>query len=138
MREKDYNTRMKKTTPLLLLALACGLGGCFSLETGKLSDGSQQIVSRNYGWYLFDIVPLFCGNAAEDASCGTMFFRNDVQMDKIQSRVLKAAAKKGKTVDELAWTTYDTVMFTVPIFYISFPVPYIITYREKQLSGVMK
>jgi len=129
---------MKISSLIFALSLATALSGCFSLETGKLPSGGEQIVAKNYGWYLFDIVPIFCGNTAEDASCGTVFFRNDVLMDKLQTRVLQAAAKRGKSVDELAWTTYDTVMFTVPIFYISFPVPYVITFHEKQLSGVMK
>ena len=59
-------------------------------------------------------------------------------MDKLQHRVLAQAAKEGKTVDNLVWSNYDCVMFTVPIFYIQIPVPYIVTYRSKQLSGVMK
>ena len=38
----------------------------------------------------------------------------------------------------MTYHTNDQVLFTIPGSTISFPLPYFITYREIQLSGVLQ
>lgn len=65
------------------------LTGCFSIDSADVPQtGEEHVHVANYGWYLFNIVPLACGNAAEDPNLPSIFFRNDVTMDKVQQRFM--------------------------------------------------
>lgn len=125
----------------LLFGTLC-LTGCFSLDTG-VSDitREEQILVSNYGWKLFDFIPLFCGNTTEGAS-GKVFpfvvFRDDVTMDKLQGRLMSYAAKSQKQVDNLVYHDFSSVMLYLPLIGEVLPIPYVLTYRELQLSGVLK
>lgn len=125
----------------LLFGTLC-LTGCFSLDTG-VSDitREEQILVSNYGWKLFDCIPLFCGNATEGTS-GKVFpfvlFRDDVTMDKIQGRLMSYAARNQRQVDHLVYHDFSSVMLYLPMIGEVLPIPYVLTYRELQLSGVLK
>lgn len=127
---------------LLTLATFCVticLTGCFSLDTAVLQKtGEEHVVVSNYGWYLFGYIPLACGNAAHNPCLPWMLFRDDVTMEKIQSRYMRYAKDRAKTPHELNYYTNDTVMFTIPGLNFPLPIPYILTYKEVQLSGVLK
>ncbi len=121
------------------LCLAACLTGCFSIDRVRVpySEDDHQLVG-NYGWYLFHVFPLACGNASEDAIFPWVLFRNDVTMDKIQSRFMKAAADAGKPkASNLTYTTHEQVLFEPPGVNYPMPLPYFITYREIQLSGIL-
>lgn len=98
----------------------------------------NHVLVTNYGWYLFNIIPLACGNASENASFPFVFFRNDVQMDKLQRRLIREAERQDRKVENLVWNNYNSVLFSIPFVNLPAPVPYILTYREKQLSGELK
>ncbi len=109
------------------------LTGCFSVDTAKLGHGGgEHVVMSNYGWKLFNWIPLFCGNASEDASCGFVLFRNDVTAEKVQARFAKYA--NGRTIECPVYDFNDTVFFEL----FGFPIPYILTYSDISLSGTMK
>ena len=111
--------------------------GCFSLEYGKMSlNGEENLVVGNYGWYLFDLVPVVCGNANKNSNFPWAFFRDDVTMDKVQSRFMEEAKKKGKDISTLVYHSNDSVMLNLPNIVV--PIPYLLTYHELQLSGVLK
>ena len=119
--------------------LAVALAGCFSLETATLSkSGDENVLVTNYGWYLFNLIPLATGNATENAVAPTVMFRNDVTMDKVQGRVVKYARQKGKELRDMAYYNRSSVMFNIPGTNFPIPVPYVLTFREIQLSGVLK
>jgi hypothetical protein len=129
-----------KTTALLAMTCAtiC-LTGCFSLETATSQVSCEdQLVVRNYGWKLFYFIPLVCGNANENSFSPWVFFRNDVNMDKVQSRLFDFAAQKGKTPHKLVYHNYDTVMWEIPLVNVPLPVPYLLCYNEIQLSARLK
>ena len=42
-----------------------------------------------------------------------------------------------KDAKNLTYTSYDSVMFEIPGSNIPVPIPYLLTYREIQLSGVL-
>lgn len=113
--------------------------GCFSIETGCLkSSGDEQVLVSNYGWYLFHFIPFACGNANENAMMPWALFRNDVTMDKVQKRFFSYAdTREGVKAEELSYRTYESVLFEIPGSNIPIPLPYILSYKEIQLSGVL-
>jgi len=134
---------MQITARLFLLAVAIGLSGCFSIDhaVSPLS-GNEHVLVSNYGWQLFNCIPIVCGNATDprspEYSSPWAFFRDDVTMDKIQERLLKHAEERSKTPVELFYHNYDTVFISIPFTSVPIPIPYIVCYREIQLSGVLK
>ncbi len=123
---------------LAVIATAC-LTGCFSIHSAQVpGEVNEHLVVHNYGWYLFNCIPVGCGNAAPDAWAPFVIFRNDVRMDLIQEIYTNYAAKKGKTPTNLSYDVKEDVMFSVPILGYTVPIPYLLTYREVQLSGVLR
>ena len=127
---------------LMLMAALCAticLTGCFTLDTADIhTTGEEHICVGNSGWYLFNFIPLACGNASENPMMPWVFFRNDVTMDKIQHRFMSYANFYGKKPRDMCYYTQESVMFEIPGTDFPIPLPYILTYKEVQLSGVMK
>lgn len=124
---------------ILATSLLVSCVGCFTIDRAPLPEkSSDQIVVTNYGWYLFNAIPLACGNASPDRLTPWVFFRNDVTLDKIQRRFIGAADDSPDRLSDLAYKTHNEVMFEIPGLSIPLPIPYILTYREIQLSGVLK
>lgn len=137
------------------------LTGCFTIDKGHLArTGDDHILVSNYGWYLFHFIPIANGNANPNRWLPWVMFRDDVTMDKIQRRFMMyaddygrrvasenaAKTEHGKTIDriservkvrDLAYTTSESVLFNVPGLNFPLPLPYILTYQEIQLSGVL-
>ncbi len=106
------------------------IGGCTSLDWA-VSDvtGEEHVVVYNRGYYLFNAIPLFSK---------TGVFRDDVTPEKEQARLMEWAKKRNKSVYDLCYNNYNSVFFDIPILGFSIPIPYILTTKEVQLSGVMK
>ena len=115
----------------MLGATMC-LTGCFSLDSARLPSGDEHVVMRNYGWKLFNWIPLACGNASEDPSCAFVLFRDDITQEKVQSRFAKYA--NGRQIESLACHTDDSVFFD----FFGFNIPYVLCYREVSFSGTLK
>ena len=113
------------------------LSGCFTVDSVKTPSRAHHIVVGNYGWYLFNKIPLVCGNASEKPLFPWVFFRNDVTQRKIQARFMKEAADFVYEPQDLVWHTNETILFTFGTA-IQIPIPYVLTYKERQLSGVLK
>jgi len=108
------------------------LSGCFTVEKTAVRTGGEHVVMNNYGWKFFDWIPLWCGNASEDASTAFVLFRDDVTVEKVQKRFMKYAAGR-----EIECPMYDIIEEKgLSIFGI--PLPYLYTYREISLSGTLK
>ena len=109
-----------------LIAL-CGtlcLTGCLSTEVSKSEVcGTEHIFVRDYGWKLFNCIPLF---------------RSDITLDRVQNELMAEASRRGKTPTDLVYHTEDTVSFNVPLIVITLPIPYIICYHDVQISGVLQ
>lgn len=131
----------KKVVFLSILSMFCVLftSGCFTIDSATpQSSNEEHVVVRNYGWKLFYVIPIVCGNANKNAWFPWAFFRDDVTMNKIQSRFMHYAASKGKNAINLEYRNYDTVMFALPLMEFSIPIPYFLCYNEIQLSGSLK
>lgn len=124
---------MEKLGKLLFVGATLCLTGCLNVDTAQCKlGGGEHVMVSNRGWKLFNWIPLWCGNAADNATCGTVFFRDDVTMEKIQHRFVAYA--KGREIVDPTWNITDELFITV----ISVPIPYIITYKEMTISGTMK
>ena len=120
----------------LLLVSPGLLTGCFTVESGvSQATGATHLLVSNYGWYLFDTIPLVCGNANPDRLTSFVLFRDDVTMDKVQQRFMDSAVAQGAGVDELVYRGFDSVMLSLPGVDFPLPLPYLLSYRELQLSG---
>ena len=123
------------------LGVTLCLTGCFSIETGTVPrTQNEHLIVSNYGWYLFHFIPVACGNASKDRWLPWTLFRNDVTMHKIQSSFMDYAREHGGTdnVDNLSYTSRDSVMLEIPGLELPLPIPYLLTYREIQLSGEIR
>ena len=122
--------------------------GCFSLETSPLGDASNQpiqlhgddeqatehVVVSNFGWYFFNRWPIVCGNARVDRRLPWRFFRNDVDENVIQRRLIDYATARGCDVRDLQVFNNAEVLMSIGVGGVSLPVPYVISYRELQFS----
>ena len=142
------NTKLSK---LLAAVLLLGCAGCFSLESSSLSrtDGIEtrlpteegkpieHVVVSNYGWYLFNRWPLVCGAAQRDHRLPFTFFSNEVNKDILQSRFMSYASARGCSVSDFVLFNTEEVLMTIGIGGFSLPLPYVITFRDMQYSGVL-
>ena len=100
------------------------LSGCMSTEVSTSETcGTRHIVVTDYGWKLFNCIPLF---------------RSDITTKRVQAELAAEAEKRGAVATDLVYHNNDTVMFDLPLVGFSIPIPYIVCYKEIQLSGVLK
>ena len=122
--------------------------GCFSLEATPLGDDAghsiglygsdepavEHIVVSNFGWYFFNRWPIVCGNAHVDRTFPWRFFRNDVDEDVLQNRLISYASEHGCNVTDLHIFNNAEVLMSIGVGGVSLPFPYVISYRELQYS----
>ena len=129
---------MRKMTGIAVALAAMCLAGCFSLEKARVkSIDKEHVLVSNYGWYLFHFIPIACGNASLDAWTPWVFFRDDVTLDKVQGRFMLHAKGEGCTAEDMIYETKESVMLEIPGLNTPLPIPYLLTYREIQLSGLL-
>jgi len=140
---------MRKLMFPICVAMLAACTGCFTMEkadmasinkaTGVRSDRGgeprEHLLVSNYGWYLFNRIPLACGNARKGAGFPWAFFYNDVDESKIQDRFTDYAAENDYDVEDLVMFNSEQVL--LDIYSIPIPIPYLCCYREMQLSGVL-
>ena len=130
---------MRVLSLILSIGAAACLAGCFTLDSADVhATGEEHACVGNRGWYLFNLIPLACGNAADEPVMPWIFFRNDVTMDKIQKRFMDYANFYGKKPTDLTYHIEESVLFEIPGTDFPVPVPYLLTYKEIQLSGTLK
>ena len=139
---------MKNNLPYLAAACLFLAAGCFSLESTPLGDDSgrsielygnreqacEHVVVSNFGWYFFNRWPIVCGNAHADRRFPWRFFRNDVNENVIQRRLMDYASARECNVTDLYIFNNAEVLMSIGVGGISVPLPYVISYRELQYS----
>ena len=137
-------------TILILLSVGGLLltAGCFSLETTPLGDASNQsiqlhgdteqatehVVISNFGWYFFNRWPIVCGNAHVDRWAPWRVFRNDVDENVLQRRLIDYACARECDVADLHIFNNAEVLMSIGVGGVALPLPYVISYRELQYS----
>ena len=108
----------------MALCVTLCLTGCMSTEVSKSEVcGTEHIFVDDYGWKLFDWIPLF---------------RPDITLERVQKELVAESARRGKIATDLTIHSYDKVSFDIPLVVVSIPIPYLICYHEIQVSGVLK
>ena len=130
----------------LPLIASLALGGCFNFEVAKTPEFTQKrllgndempiahCITSNYGWYLFNSVPLICGNADPDAWWPWAMFRDDVTLDKLQGRLVSASQRMKTNLVDLEVSYTDTCMISIPSVKINTTLG-LLWYKEIQLSA---
>ena len=85
--------------------------------------GVEHIFVSDYGWKLFNCIPLF---------------RPDITLDRVQKELTDEATRRGRVAADLHYHTEETVSFNIPLVVVSLPIPYVLCYHSVQLSGVLK
>ena len=132
---------MKTALRLLFLLGPCLLGGCYSFETSTSSvTGERHAIVMNYGWHLFNTFPLICGNTTpEPDRCGPWaWFRDDVTFENTQKRFMEEIGTMNGEVTDMSYWVRENFLYEIPFLQVPLPIPYLLTYREIQLSGVLK
>lgn len=128
--EKRIIPTMKKCLYAALCALC--LSGCYSLDSAPVANfGREHVLVRNYGWSLFNCIPILCGNAAKDPACSFVMFRDDVTMEKIRDRFDEYAA--GRSVECPVLHVDDNKFISI----YNIPIPYIVCYKEVSFSATL-
>ena len=134
--------------PIVVL-LAVMLGGCYSMDVGtnavlqksELVEGVdkpiEHVLISNYGWYLFNCIPLVCGNATRGESFPWKFFTDQVNPILLHDRLMTYANSKDANVKNIVFSRDERVFFDVPGTEIPCPLPFLVCYQEIQLSGVL-
>jgi len=129
-----------KPIRILLAAAAFCLAGCLTVEKAKLpgSTPGHHVMVVNYGKYLFNWIPIWCGNVNENPRFDFVMFRDDVTMDKVQHRFLLECDKLGRDVSDVTYHSAENIFISFPIWSLNIPIPYLWTTHEIQITGVVK
>lgn len=134
--------------PVIALCAAM-LGGCFSMDVATnaaLRDSElvenrskpiEHVLISNYGWYLFNCIPIVCGDATPGAGFPWKFFSNHVDPVILHDRMMKHANEKNADVKSLVLSRDEQVFFDLPGSDIPCPIPFLVCYHEIQISGVL-
>ena len=140
---------MNRMAKASLFAGAVLFAGCYSIDVATTRslresamssmDGTpmEHVVVSNYGWYLFNWIPLACGNATPGAFFPWKFFSNQVSSDLLHDRLMAHAASKNADVRDLTFFRDEKVIFDLPGTNIPIPIPYVLCFREIQFCGVL-
>lgn len=127
------------------------IAGCFSFETAPLGaeapeyqrvsgiqgEAVEHVVASNYGWYFFNKWPLVCGNASPIARTRFVFFTDDVDERTILNRFMSYAERRECDVVDLNLFNNEEVLMTIGFGGLSLPLPYVVSFRDIQYSGVL-
>ena len=140
-------TRMFSRISRLALPAAALLCGCYSMEiadnpalrNSRPTDGTgkpvEHVLISNYGWYLFNCVPLVCGNASVGASFPWKFFSDQVNPGIVHDRMMEHAASRNADAEDLVANYDEKVFLQIPE--VQVPIPFLLCYREIQMSAVL-
>ena len=129
-----------------VLLLLMGTGCVNYVETNTVALQGLEVVGTpgvteecvtvsNYGYYLFNVLPLFCGNTVDGRLGNTVWFQNHVTLERTQSVMMREIQATKPTVTCLQPHTYETCFFSV--------IPYIgnslgiVWYKQIDLSAVL-
>ena len=123
------------------------LAGCYSMDIASNAalDGdsireaprAEHVVVSNYGWYLFNRLPIACGNANPDAIFPWVLFSNQVTSSLLHDRMMEYASSRNANVKELTFFRDEQIFFTPPGTQFPIPIPYVLCFREVQFSGIL-
>ncbi len=136
---------MKKLFPLLTLSAL--LSGCAAVEIAspvtppvelrgyKPGSTRQHIHISNYGYYLFNCIPIFAGDTRPGKVGSMSWFQDDVRLPSVQNVLVEKVKEQNAQIDEIQPHTSSTCCFaSIPYVGTTFGL---VWYKEVQLSAVI-
>jgi len=106
------------------------------LELGGTPGVTEECVTvSNYGYYLFNVIPVVCGNTADGHIGNTVWFQHHVTLEKTQAVMMREIKPMRPLVTNLQPYSYETCFFKV-IPYIGHSLG-IVWYKQINLSAVL-
>ena len=133
----------------LVVFAVCVLGGCYSMHTASSPDfmactfaaekGAilEHVYVQNNGWFLFERLPLICGNIDDEAMLPWTFFCNETDIAAVESKLLQRARSKDARIVHENVINSGTTLLSIPASNIALSIPYFICRRETQISAVL-
>jgi len=124
------------------------MSGCYSIQVASSQDFSNcrlaaeedripagHMLVQNEGWFLFDKLPIVCGNANTESWFPWTFFSDEVSMDYVQKAIVRRAKVRGERIVQMNAINHNQTLITLPGTQ-GFSVPYIICHHKTQISVV--
>jgi len=146
MKQGKFIKQARVHLPCVLVSFVL-FSGCVSVQkanrvapAGVSIQGSpgtpvEHVHVSNYGYYLFNCIPLFCGNTMTDSRGETVWFSNEVTLAKVQEVMLEEVRSRKCHVTEIQPYARSTCFFSA--------IPYIgntlgiLWFKEVQMSAVL-
>ena len=129
------------------LAALTSSAGCVSVQrtTRVASAGTgiqgtpgtpvEHVHVSNYGYYLFNCIPIFCGNTAKDFLGETVWFSDEVTLAKTQGVLVETARNRRYRIADIQPHVRSTCFFgAIPYVGTTFGL---VWYKEVQVSAVL-
>jgi hypothetical protein len=123
------------------------LAGCVSVQkTSKVAPAgvtiqgspgtpSEHVHVSNFGYYLFNCIPLFCGSTTADSRGETVWFSNEVTLSRVQSVMLEEVRNRKCQLTEVQPYARSTCFFSaIPYVGTTFGI---VWFKEVQMSAVL-
>lgn len=129
------------------VALAA-FSGCYSIHVATSPDFSNcriaaedgriptaHMLVQNDGWFLFDRIPIICGNSDVESWCPWTLFKDEVSMEYVQKVIVNRAKERGERILQMNAINNNATLMAIPGTE-GLSVPYIICHHGTQLSVV--
>ena len=141
-------TNMKIGRMVMFALVATLFTGCYSVHVASSPDFSNcriasekdkiptaHILVENDGWFLFDKIPLICGNANTASWFPWTFFKDEVSMEYVQKVIKRRAEQRGERIIQMNSINNNITLMQFPGTQGA-SIPYIICHHETQISAV--
>ena len=123
------------------LSLTSLTTGCFTVDSASSAllepDADEHVIVRNYGWNLFGVIPLVCGNADIDSSWGSTFFKDEVTLEIAHGVLSKYVADSGREICDIVVMADRKALWSVQLFVVHISLPWVVQYKEVNVSATL-
>ena len=98
-------------------------------------EPTSHMLVQNDGWFLFDKIPIICGNADTESFFPWALFSDEVCMEYVQKAIVRRAEARGERVIQMNAINHNATLMSLPSTQ-GLSVPYLICHHETQISVV--
>lgn len=128
---------------------SAALSGCYSFHVASSQSFSrcalateggcvpvELVLAQNDGWFLFDRIPVVCGNPDVDSWFPWRFFSDETDMARVQDPIVARARARGARIVQMAAVNDNATLMPVPGVE-GLSIPYILCHHETQISALL-
>lgn len=122
------------------------LSGCYSIHVASSQEFSNcriaaeenrvptaHMLVQNDGWFLFDRLPLVCGNTDTESWFPWTLFKDEVSMDYVQKAIVRRAKMRGERIVQMNAVNHNATLMSLPGTQ-GLAIPYLICHHNTQIS----